>query len=99
LPLLIFVKWTHYPLEGPIGPFGDGMLSLLGHAVSARSEWVTSEIQRIDLERGLVRTRNSLYKLGTPGRGEPPTEDAAVLCAVLHEWGIGAFLGAPYFFF
>jgi hypothetical protein len=69
------------------------------YAIGARAGWVTSEIQRIDLERGLVRTRNSLYKLGRPGGGEPPTEDLAVLCAVLHEWGVGDFLGTPHFFF
>ena len=85
--------------EAPFGLFGDGMLLLLGYATEARASWITSEIQRIDFDRRLVRTRNSVYRLGTPGQGEPPTEDLAVLCAVLHEWGVGDLLGAPHFFF
>jgi hypothetical protein len=75
------------------------ILSLLGHAVGMGVVRMTSEIAVLDVARGLCRTRNSLYRLGFPGEGEPPQEDLICVCAILRQWGIGRAIGAPEFFF
>ncbi len=75
------------------------MLSLLGHVVGTSIVRMTSEIAVLDVARGLCRTRNSLYRLGFPGTGEPPREDIICVCAVLHQWGFGKTIGAPEFFY
>jgi hypothetical protein len=75
------------------------LLSLLGHVVGTSRVRMTSEIIMFDVCRGLCRTRNSLYRLGLPGDGEPPQEDLICACAILHQWGIGRTIGAPEFFF
>jgi hypothetical protein len=77
----------------------NSRLSLLGRAVGMRCPWVTSEIVGVDVEGKLVRTRNSLYRLGTPGIGEPPDHDLICLCAMTHSWGVGEYIGAPGLFY
>jgi hypothetical protein len=75
------------------------MLSLLGRVVGTGVRRMTSRIAVLDVARGLCQTRNSLYRLGFPGTGEPPPEDLICVCAILHRWGIGRTIGAPEFFF
>jgi len=48
---------------------GNGQLSLLGRAVGLRCTRITSEVLQIDVDNGLVQTRNSLYRLGVKGTG------------------------------
>ncbi len=74
-------------------------LSLLGRAVGTRGSWLTSEVVQIDVDGGLVLTRNSLYRLGSRGEGEPPPDDLIYVCAVMHGWGVGDLVGAPSFFY
>jgi hypothetical protein len=74
-------------------------LSLLGRAAGTRGSWLTSEVVQIDVDGGLVLTRNSLYRLGSRGEGEPPPDDLICVCAVMHSWGIGELIGAPGFFY
>jgi hypothetical protein len=74
------------------------VLSLLGYAVDGRCGWITSEVKAIDFEHGLVRTRNSLYTIRSPAHGEPPLEDLPLICATLHRWGVGTYLGVPEIF-
>jgi hypothetical protein len=74
-------------------------LSLLGRAVGLRCPWITSEVREIDIDAHLVRTRNSLYRLGARGEGEPPQEDLICVCAATYQWGFGALIGAPAFFY
>jgi hypothetical protein len=68
-------------------------LSLLGRAAGMRCPWITSEVREIDIDARLVRTRNSLYRLGARGEGEPPQEDLICVCAATHQWGCGALIG------
>jgi hypothetical protein len=75
------------------------LLSLLGRTVGMGGVRMTSEIAGLDVNRGLCRTRNSLYRLGFPGEGEPPQEDLICVCAILHRWGVGRLIGAPEFFY
>jgi hypothetical protein len=74
-------------------------LSLLGRAAGMRCPWITSEVTEIDIDGRLVRTRNSLYRLGARGEGEPPQEDLICVCAATHSWGFGRLIGAPAFFY
>lgn len=46
---------------------------------------VTSPIQRIDFDAGLIQTLNSLYKLGTPLDGEPTEEMVAGIVRIFTE--------------
>ncbi len=74
-------------------------LSLLGWAAGMRCPRLTSEIAQIDISGRLVRTRNSLYRLGSRGEGEPPQEHLICVCAATHSWGFGGVIGAPAFFY
>lgn len=77
----------------------NSQLSLLGRAVGLRCTRITSEVLQIDLDNGLVQTRNSLYRLGVKGAGEPPQDQLIVICAATHGWGFGELIGAPAFYF
>jgi hypothetical protein len=90
-----------------IGPRSDAdmagilsrSLSLLGRAAGMRCPWITSAVTQIDIDAGLVRTRNSLYRLGARGEGEPPQDDLICVCAAMHKCGVGELIGAPAFFY
>lgn len=79
----------------------DGLASvtlmfLLGFRRSSGNPRITSDVVRIDLDRGLVITRSgSLYKLGTKGEGEPPFEGLVMICSAFHDWGFGPAFGTP----
>jgi hypothetical protein len=75
------------------------LLLLLGRAAGTRCPWITSAVTEIDFDRRLVRTQNSLYRLGARGEGEPPQEDLICVCAATHRWGVGKRIGAPAFFY
>jgi hypothetical protein len=75
------------------------LLLLLGRAAGTRCPWITSAVTEIDIDRRLVRTQNSLYRLGARGEGEPPQEDLICVCAATHRWGVGKLIGAPAFFY
>jgi hypothetical protein len=60
---------------------------------------MTSEFVMLDINRGLCRTRNSLYRLGFPGEREPSQEDLICICATVHKWEVGRAIGAPEFFY
>ena len=75
------------------------LLLLLGRAAGTRCPWITSAVTEIDIDRRLVRTQNSVYRLGARGEGEPPQEDLICVCAATHRWGVGKRIGAPAFFY
>lgn len=73
---------------------------LLGDVRGSTVTRLTSIVLQIDLDRRLVITRSgSLYRLGTPRRGEPSTDQLMAICAIFHSWGFGQFLGVPHFYF
>jgi hypothetical protein len=74
-------------------------LLLLGRAAGMHCPWITSAVTGIDIDGRLVRTRNSFYRLGARGEGEPPQEDLICVCAATHSWGFGKLIGAPAFFY
>ena len=48
-------------------------------------DWITSKIELIDLERRLVVTTYSVYRLiGDPGVGEPDEDCLKYICATFH---------------
>jgi hypothetical protein len=78
---------------------GKTLLSLLGRSSRTNCSLITSEVVKIDLKNSLVRTLNSLYRIGVGGEGEPPTDDLIHLCATTHIWQFGKIIGAPEFFY
>ena len=66
---------------------------LLGINREAECAWMTSAINALDQERSVVRTNNSLYALGSKGRGNPDLNLILHVCHTLHKWGIGKQLG------
>jgi hypothetical protein len=77
----------------------DVSLSLLGRDAERRGLCITSQVRRIDRSSGLVMTRNSIYRLGSHGAGEPPSDHLIHVAAVTHSWGFGDLIGAPAFFY
>lgn len=73
---------------------------LLGASTFNNCAWLTSTIVAIDFAENIVLTKSgSIYRLGQPGKGEPPTGHLIHVCATLHMWGSGTFLGTPEFFY
>ena len=58
---------------------------------------MTSPVQTIDFENGLVRTRNSVYRIRKTarGRGEPPATHLISICRTLRSWGMGQLFDIP----
>lgn len=73
---------------------------LLGNRLSNGNPRITSDVIKVDLDRGLVVTKSgSLYKLGTKGVDQPPFEGLVMICSAFHSWGFGEALGIPNFYY
>lgn len=73
---------------------------LLGNSQKNHSAWITSPVLEVDFDQMVVLTRSgSLYQLGSRGNGQPTRDQLIHVCATLHTWGLGEFLGAPHFFY
>lgn len=72
---------------------GRAALHLLGDSEVATPPWITSAVVGIDLEARLARTRNSLYRLGQSGIGEPPERHVRLLAYALIRQGAGPTFG------
>lgn len=71
---------------------------LVGTVHESQQSWITSHVEAIDTEHGLVQTRNSLYRILGP-RADEDALDLLRICASLHEWGLGARFGVPHIFY
>ena len=65
------------------------------------SPLITSNVRSIDYNgnSGFVLTKNSLYRLGKQGDGEPDIHLLTHICASLWAWGAGESLGVPHVFY
>ena len=62
--------------------------------------WCTSEVAAIDLEQGVIQTRNSFYKIvGPHSMEEPDLQLCMHLCGACWGWGFGGYLGMPHVFY
>ena len=66
---------------------------LLGINKARQRIIMTSDVRSVDFENGLVLTKNSLYRLGCKGNGDPEMRMLLHICATLHAWGHGEFMG------
>ncbi|MBU0594480.1 MAG: hypothetical protein KKH74_12195 [Gammaproteobacteria bacterium] len=84
-----------------IKPLSQSQLILLGYLKGEGLPWITSVVTGIDLKNHLVTTRSgSIYAIGNRGKEEEPDSQLlATVCAVMHKWGMGTFLGVPPWFF
>lgn len=71
---------------------------LIGTLVDTGESWITSHVLGIDSEKGLVKTKNSLYQVTGPRAAEEDT-DLLRICAALHEWRLGTRYGVPHIFY
>lgn len=79
---------------------GEGdLLFLVGDKQPRNTPLVTSNIKAVDFEKGLVLTRNSLYRIGRAGNGEPDTSMILTIIGVLRGWGLGPHMGLLEVFF
>ena len=78
---------------------GTNFLVLTGFNQEMGCVWNTSHIVSIDFENHLVLTKNSLYRLGSKGEGEPDSHIIMHICAFLHSWGAGPYLGVLNVFY
>jgi hypothetical protein len=70
-------------------------LHLIGHHRGRRFV-MTSDVQAIDFNAGLVRTTNSIYGITGPmSPGEPDSSELVHMCATFNGWGIGQMAGMP----
>ena len=72
-------------------------LILVGERGPKRTVTVTSPVVAIDIQNGLVRTRNSVYRIRMDARGvgEPPAKHLIAICRTLWSWGLGHAFDIP----
>lgn len=78
-------SWRVIAIRDRVVP--ETTLHVLGHFHDARA-WLTSPIAVLTADRSLVRTRNSLYELGSPAQGEPDITLLLHTAYALREWGL-----------
>lgn len=66
---------------------GEASLHMLGY-IRPGTGRITSDVVVLAADRSRVRTRNSLYLLGSPAVGEPDLPLLLLVAAVLRHWGI-----------
>lgn len=72
---------------------GSNFVYLVGCNQTERCSWMTSFVTGID-DRTIMTKRGSLYELVGEGNSDV---DLPHICATLHHWKLGAFLGVPHF--
>ena len=93
-----FLEWTLICIDQsgkghPNGYFLYGCLQDIG-------EVGTSVVHCFDFQRGLVRTKNSTYRIRQKMERDLDISDLAFLGALLYRWGLGLPLGVdPGFIF
>lgn len=82
-------------------PSNSSQVMLLGYIPDSRYPWITSTVEGIDLEHGLVITKSGPYYMlkGSEGVGEPPLDLLTSICSAMHQWGMGDYFGVPPWFF
>lgn len=70
---------------------------LLGR-IKPGEAWMTSQVTGVDMDSGLVKTSNSVYKLMGNSASEAEL-DLVHVCATFHKWGFGTKFGVPEFFY
>ena len=72
----------------------------LGQAGDPRKTVVTSVVEAVDLDNGLIRTRNSIYSraMASAHIGEPDQNGLMMICAHLVARGAGRHFGIPALF-
>lgn len=68
---------------------------LTGYYDDTNTVWGTSELLSADLVQNLVLTKNSIYRLGFKGSGEPTSDLLLHICYLFHQWGFGPKFGVP----
>lgn len=72
---------------------------LVGAVQDSRQPWITSAVEAVDLEPGLVKTKNSLYRIIGPREPEPDMHTLIHICVWLNDRGLGPYFGVPGFFY
>lgn len=88
-------EWRIVCLTHPAGKF----LLLTGINETTQNVWSTSPLNSVDFENDLVLTKNSIYRLGSEGVGEPDLHILLHICVCFHDWGFGNHLGVPRIFY
>ncbi|WP_173058997.1 hypothetical protein [Sulfurimicrobium lacus] len=89
--------WRLITMEGLL--INQRRIMLLGDSRILGHAWITSRVRQIDLQRNVLVTSNSIYKLGLKGEGEPNIHHLIAVCAALTRWGSGEALGVTPFFY
>ena len=96
-PLYILDNWNLIAFDRP------GVATtvhLIGDVRGESEPRITSLVRAIDMKRQMVMTNSgNLYQMGIRNDGEPNTEKLYLICAYMHQWGIGHELGVPHFFY
>lgn len=92
--------WRFLTVQINFGTWQERKVYALGLR-AGRIPTMTSSVRRIDLDEGLVQTKNSVYRLRMDARGvgEPPQGQLIHICATLNDWGIGPHLDVPPFYY
>lgn len=95
-PVFILDNWNLIAFDRP----GATTIHLIGDVRGESEPRITNLIRAIDMKRQLLLTNSgNLYQMGTNNDGEPNTEKLYLICAYMHQWGIGHELGVPHFFY
>lgn len=72
---------------------------LLGNVQETEQCWITSTVTAVDSQAGLIRTKNSVYRVVGPRSAEPDMHLLMHVCVWLNQQGVGRHFGVPGFFY
>lgn len=92
-------EWNIMMIHVTTGGPSQLLPKLLGSVRETGQYRVTSTVTAVDMQAGLIRTQNSVYRVVGP-RSAGPDEDLLIyVCVWLNELGIGRYFGVPPFFY
>lgn len=95
-PVFILDNWSLIAFDR----HGATTVHLIGDVRGESNPRITSLVRAIDMKRYVLTTNSgNLYQMGSRKDGEPNTEKLYLICAYIHQWGIGQMLDVPQFFY
>jgi hypothetical protein len=89
------VLMIHVTVDGSV----RSIPKLLGNVQETGQCWLTSTVTAVDSQAGLIRTKNSVYRVAGPRSAEPDMHLLMHVCVWLNQQGVGRHFGVPGFFY
>jgi hypothetical protein len=92
-------EWNILIIHAVVNGSVQSIPTLLGNVQETGQCWITSTVTAVDSQAGLIRTKNSVYRVVGPRSAEPDMHLLMHVCVWLNQQGVGRHFGVPGFFY